>query len=85
LEVTIQELRTQLTDSVATGARLESDHKRLNKLLAVSRDAADTRQNESERLGEVYEELKLKYEIEMAIARKFDINTGVNLTDLILR
>ncbi|KAK2461201.1 hypothetical protein APHAL10511_006728 [Amanita phalloides] len=70
LEVVIQELRTQLTDSVTTNARLESDHKRINKLLAASRDAADTHQNESERVGKLYEELKLKHENDMALARK---------------
>lgn len=70
MEVTIQELRTQLADTVTTNARLESDHKRINKLLAASRDAADTHQNESERVGKSYEELKLKHENDMAIARK---------------
>ncbi|KAM6503344.1 coiled-coil protein [Amanita muscaria] len=70
LEVSIQELRTQLTDTVTTNARLESEQKRLNKLLASSRDAADTHQNESERVGKQYEELKLKHENDMALARK---------------
>jgi hypothetical protein len=70
LEVTIQELRTQFTDSVTTNARLESEQKRLNKLLASSRDAADTHQNESERVGKLYEELKLKHENDMTVARK---------------
>ncbi|KAF8636910.1 hypothetical protein AX17_003161 [Amanita inopinata Kibby_2008] len=70
LEVTIQELRAQLSDSVTTNARFESEHKRLNKLLAASRDAADTHQNESERLTKAFEELKLKHENDMASARK---------------
>ncbi|KAF8635381.1 hypothetical protein AX15_000386 [Amanita polypyramis BW_CC] len=70
LEVTIQELRTQLSDFATTNTRLESEHKRINKLLASARDAADTHQNESERLGKLYEELKLKHENDMALARK---------------
>ncbi|PFH50595.1 hypothetical protein AMATHDRAFT_75493 [Amanita thiersii Skay4041] len=70
LEVTIQEIRVQYSDAQSTNARLESEHKRLTKLLATSRDAADLHQNESERFQKAYEELKVKHENDMAQARK---------------
>ncbi|KAF8886927.1 hypothetical protein BD779DRAFT_1624570 [Infundibulicybe gibba] len=68
LEVTLQDLRTQLGDSQASALRLESEHKRLTKLLAASRDAGDQYKNESERLQTIIEEMKNKHETDITQA-----------------
>jgi hypothetical protein len=70
LEVTLQELRVQLTDSQSTNQRLEGDFKRLTKQLNVSREAADSHKNESDRLKNDLDTLKAKHETDVAQARK---------------
>ena len=82
LEVTLQELRTQLSDSQADTLRLEGEHKRLTKLLSASRDAGDQHKNESERLKNTLEELKTKHETDVAQARKHAAGLQRDKSDL---
>ena len=70
LEVALQELRSQQSDAQAATQRLETEHKRLTKALAVARDNADHHKIESERLQGAFEELKNKHETDIAQARK---------------
>ena len=70
LEVALQELRSQQSDAQAATQRLETEHKRLTKALALSRDNADHHKIESERLQGAFEELKNKHETDIAQARK---------------
>ena len=65
LEVTLQELRTQFGNSQSATQRLESEHKRLTRLLSTARDAGDQHKNESERLANIIEEMKAKYETDV--------------------
>ncbi len=46
LEVTLQELRTQLTDSQASTQRLEGEQKRLTRMLTSARENADQHKND---------------------------------------
>ena len=82
LEVTLQELRTQLGDSQASAQRLETEHKRLTKLLAASRDAGDQHKNESERLQNLVQEMKAKHETDIAHARKHAAGLARDKSDL---
>lgn len=50
LEVTLQELRSQLSDTQSTARRFESDHKRPAKLLNATRESVDQYKNEDERI-----------------------------------
>ena len=70
LEVTLQELRAQLSDSQASAQRLESEHKRLTKVLAVAREGADQTKTENEKLKVAFDEFKAKHETDIAQARK---------------
>ena len=70
LEVTLQELRAQLSDSQASTQRLESEHKRLTKLLASAREGADQTKTENEKLKVAFDEFKAKHETDIAQARK---------------
>lgn len=70
LEVSLQELRTQLADSQATTSRLTAESNKINKALAGSLAAVDTHKNESERLQMAYDELKAKHETDTAQSRK---------------
>jgi hypothetical protein len=70
LEVTLQELRAQLSDSQASTQRLESEHKRLTKLLAAAREGADQTKTENEKLKATFDEFKAKHETDIAQARK---------------
>ena len=58
LEVTLQELRAQLSDSQASANRLESDHRRVTNLLAADRTKA-----ENERLNVLGEHDKVIQDI----------------------
>jgi hypothetical protein len=82
LEVTLQELRTQLSDSQGDTLRLEGEHKRLTKLLSASRDAGDQHKNESERLKNALEDLKAKHETDVAHARKHAASLQRDKSDL---
>lgn len=82
LKVAIEELRTQLSDSQASSQRMEGEHKRLTKLLAASRDAGEQNKNESERLQNVVEEMKVKHEIDVARARKHAAGLQRDISDL---
>jgi hypothetical protein len=82
LEVTLQELRTQLGDSQASNQRLEAEHKRLTKLLSASRDAGDQHKNESERLQNLVQEMKAKHETDIAHARKHAAGLARDKSDL---
>ena len=70
LEVTQQELRVQFSDSQSAAQRLEAEHKRLNRLLNSSREAADSHKNESDNLKNDLDGLKAKHETDIAQARK---------------
>ena len=70
LEVTLQELRAQLSDSQASTQRLDSEQKRLTKLLAAAREGADQTKIEDEKLKVSFHELKAKHETDIAQARK---------------
>ncbi|TFY60678.1 hypothetical protein EVJ58_g4992 [Rhodofomes roseus] len=82
LEVTLQELRTQLVDSQASVVRLEGEHKRLTKMLASAREAADQHKNEAERQHHAFEELKAKHETDVAQARKHAASLQRDKSDL---
>jgi Meiotic cell cortex C-terminal pleckstrin homology len=82
LEVTLQEIRAQLSESQADTQRLEGEHKRLTKLLAASRDAGDQHKNESERLKNALEDLKIKHETDVAQARKYAAGLQRDKSDL---
>ena len=82
LEVTLQELRTQLSDSQSATQRLESEHKRLTKLLSTARDAGDQHKNESERLANIVEEMKSKHETDVAQARRHAAGLARDKSDL---
>ena len=70
LEVTLQELRAQLSDSQASAQRLESENKRLTKLLAAAREGTDQTKTENEKLKVAFDEFKAKHETDIAQARK---------------
>ena len=70
LEVTLQELRIQFSDSQSTVQRIESEHKRLTRQLNKAREATDQHKNEAERLKNGMEELKANHETAIAQARK---------------
>ena len=80
--MTLQELRTQLSDCQASSQRLEGEHKRLTKLLSSSRDAGDQHKNESERLQNVIAEMKAKHETDVAQARKHAAGLQRDKSDL---
>lgn len=70
LEVTLQELRAQLSDSQASTQRLESEYKRLTKLLTAAREGTDQTKTENEKLKIAFDEFKAKHETDIAQARK---------------
>ena len=70
LEVALQELRSQQSDTQAATQRLETEHKHLTKALAQARDNADHHKIKSERLQGAFEELKNKHETDIAQVRK---------------
>ena len=70
LEVTLQELRVQLSDSQASTQRLDSEQKRLTKVLASAREGADQTKTENEKLKAAFDEFKAKHETDIAQARK---------------
>jgi uncharacterized protein YlxW (UPF0749 family) len=72
LEVALQDLRTQLSDSQSTAQRLESEHERLTKLLNTARESADQHKNEAERTKTAFDEFKTKHDTEFTQARKQD-------------
>ena len=82
MEVTLQELRSQLSDSQGDTQRLEGEHKRLTKLLATSRDSGDQHKNEAERLKNTLEEMKAKHETDIAHARKHAASLQRDKSDL---
>lgn len=71
-----------MTDSQGSIQRLESEHKRLTKLLTVSRDSGDQHKNEAERLQSVVEEMKAKQETDVAQARKHAAGLARDKSDL---
>jgi len=82
LEVALQELRSQHNDAQAATQRLETEHKRLTKALAVARDNADHHKVESERLQSTLEEVKNKHETDIAQARKHAAGLARDKSDL---
>ncbi|KAI6043981.1 hypothetical protein EDC04DRAFT_2562205 [Pisolithus marmoratus] len=82
LEVTLQELRSQLSDSQSTAQRFESEHKRLTKLLNTTRESADQHKNEAERIKTAFDEFKAKHETEFAQARKYAAGLQRDKSDL---
>ena len=65
LEVTLQKLRAQVSDSQASTQRLESEQKRHTKLLSAG---ADQVENEKPKVS--FDEFKAKHETDTAQARK---------------
>jgi hypothetical protein len=82
LEVTLQELRVQLTDSQSTNQRLEGEQKRLTKQLNSSREAADSNKTESDKLKNELDGLKAKHETDVAQARKTAASLQRDKSDL---
>ena len=82
LEVALQELRSQHSDAQAATQRLETEHKRLTKALALARDNADHYKVESERLQGALEEFKNKHETDIAQARKHAAGLARDKSDL---
>jgi hypothetical protein len=70
LEVALQDLRSQFSDSQTTVQRLEGENKRITRQLNKSREAADQHKNEAERLKNGMEELKSNHETAIAQSRK---------------
>ena len=50
LEVMLQEMRTQLSDTQANVQRLEGEHKRLTRALNQTRESVDKHKNEAQTL-----------------------------------
>jgi len=82
LEVTLQELRIQFSDSQSTVQRLEGEHKRLNRQLNKAREATDQHKNEAERLKNGLEDLKANHETAIAQARKQTASLQRDKSDL---
>ena len=82
LEVALQELRSQHSDAQAATQRLETEHKRLTKALALARDNADHHKVESEKLQSALEELRNKHETDIAQARKHAAGLARDKSDL---
>jgi hypothetical protein len=82
LEVTLQDLRSQFSDSQATVQRLESENKRLTRQLNKAREATDQHKNEAERLKNGLEELKANHETAIAQARKQTASLQRDKSDL---
>ncbi|KAG8719434.1 hypothetical protein FRC08_002819 [Ceratobasidium sp. 394] len=70
LEVQLQEVRNALNDAQATSTRLEGEQKRMAKQLSSARETSDAHKNEMERLTTALEELRAKYETDVATMRK---------------
>ncbi|KAG8954575.1 hypothetical protein FRC03_011414 [Tulasnella sp. 419] len=70
LEVTSQELRSQLTEFQPDAVRWEQEVKRALKQLAAAKETAESRNSEIERLSTALEELKAKHETDLAQMRK---------------
>ena len=82
LEVSLQELRTQLTDSQAAAQRNESEMKRLTKALTSARETNDSSKNEVERLQHAIEDIKVKHETDVALHRKHAASLARDKSDL---
>ncbi|KAK0443324.1 uncharacterized protein EV420DRAFT_1026537 [Desarmillaria tabescens] len=70
LEVSLQDLHTQHADTQSTVQRLDSEQKRLTKLLAASHDASEQYKNENAQLQSTIKDLIAKHETDVALARK---------------
>lgn len=75
LEVTFEEPRVQLSDSQISTRRLDSEHKKLTKLLATACGCADRTKAENEKLKVAFDEFKAKHET--GIARAHEIVAGL--------
>ena len=82
LEVALQDLRSQFSDSQTTVQRLEGENKRITRQLNKSREAADQHKNEAERLKNGMEELKANHETAIAQARRQAGNLRRDKSDL---
>ena len=82
LEVTLQELRIQFSDSQSTVQRLEGEHKRLTRQFNKAREATDQHKNEAERLKNGLEELKANHETAIAQARRQTASLQRDKSDL---
>ena len=70
LEVSLQEMRSQLADWQATAQRSDAEAKRLTKALTAARELNDSSKNELDRLQRTIEEVKNKHETDVALHRK---------------
>ena len=68
--MTLQELRTQLSDAQTAGQNSEAERKRAAKQLVAAREAVDQQKNEAERLTTALSEFKAKHETDVAQMRK---------------
>jgi predicted nucleic acid-binding Zn-ribbon protein len=82
LEVNLQELRIQFSDSQSTVQRFESEHKRLTRQLNKAREATDQHKNEAERLKNGMEDLKANHETAIAQARRQTASLQRDKSDL---
>ncbi|KAG7448461.1 uncharacterized protein BT62DRAFT_945930 [Guyanagaster necrorhizus] len=82
LEVSLQDLRTQHADTQSTVQRLDSEQKRLTKLLAASHDASEQYKNENAQLQSIIEDLTAKHETDVALARKHAAALARDKSDL---
>ena len=70
LEVSLQELRTQVAELQGVNSRLEVEQKRVNKQLSQARESADKLKGENEILGTSFADLKAKHETDIAQMRR---------------
>ncbi|KAH8119686.1 hypothetical protein DFH11DRAFT_460464 [Phellopilus nigrolimitatus] len=82
LEVSLQEMRVQLSDAQAAAQRGEAETKRLTRVLAGSRESNDSYKNEVERLKSSIEETKIKHETDVAHHRKHAAALARDKSDL---
>ena len=82
LEVALQELRAQLSDTQASVQRNENEVKRLTKSLTSARETNDSSKNEVERLQRTIEDIKVKHETDVALHRKHAASLARDKSDL---
>ncbi|KAG8800948.1 hypothetical protein FRC16_001627 [Serendipita sp. 398] len=70
LEVTLQEIRSQLTNTQSSLERSEAEQRRTQKQMTTLREASEAHKTESERLTNQLTDLKSKHETDVAQMRK---------------
>ncbi|CAG7850038.1 Anucleate primary sterigmata protein A [Serendipita indica DSM 11827] len=70
LEVSLQEMRTQLSNTQSSLERSESEQKRMQKQMTTLREASEGHKSESEKLANQLQDLRTKHETDVAQMRK---------------